>query len=134
MSTRTPGPLGGENAVKVPADGHYRPVSGKRFHIDPGLNRDTSPRGGLADDFGPVGSDSGRQSQLVIGVAAGDGQLRGDQIHPGGLLGDGVFHLDARVHLEEDELVSGDQKFDGGQPAQADSGAQPGRGLMQTTA
>ena len=45
--------------------------------------------------------------------------------------GDRVFDLDARVHLEEDELLAGDQEFDGGQPAQADSGAQPGRGLMQ---
>ena len=80
-----------------------------------------------------VGGDSGRQPQLVVGSAAGDSQLNRDQVDPGDFLGDGVFHLDPRVDLEEDELLLGDQEFDGGQPVQPDPGAQPGGGLVQVT-
>ena len=38
-------------------------------------------------------------------LAAGDAQLRLDQIDAGDGLGDRVLHLDARVHLDEVELA-----------------------------
>ena len=38
--------------------------------------------------------------------AGGHGHLLGDQIATGDLLGDRMFHLDARVHLEKIELAA----------------------------
>lgn len=115
----------------MPRRGRHRPVRGQGLRVDPGLYRDAAPGGGLADDFLTVRSDSGRQPQLVVGCASGDRELGGHQIHSGGLLGDGVLDLDARVDLQEDEHLTGNQEFDGGQPAQARSAAQPGRGQVQ---
>ena len=115
--------------------GDDRPVGGHRFHVDPRLYRDTAPRGGLADHFVAVGGDSGRQPQLVNRTRrAAMAQLHGHQVDPGDLLGDRVFHLDPRVDLEEDELLTGDQELDRGEPAKVDLCAQPGRGPMQFTA
>lgn len=46
------------------------------------------------------------------GLPGGDGDLRLHEVRAGDHLGDGVFHLDARVHLHEIELsVVGDDEF-----------------------
>ena len=42
----------------------------------------------------------------------GHKQLRPDQIHTGDLLGDGMFHLQAGVHLEEIKVFARKQKLD----------------------
>ena len=39
-------------------------------------------------------------------VALGDEDLRPHQVEAGDDLGDGVLHLDARVHLDEEPLVA----------------------------
>jgi len=41
------------------------------------------------------------QAQIRQGLPGGDPQLRRDQVDVGDLLGDGVLHLDSRVHLDE---------------------------------
>ena len=48
-------------------------------------------------------------------LAARDSQLQCNQVEVGDLFGDGVFDLDAGVHLEEEELVGGgiDDELDG---------------------
>src|SRR2546430_6094268 len=40
-------------------------------------------------------------------LARGDAELLHDHVETGRLLGDGVFHLEPRVHLEEVEASSG---------------------------
>ncbi len=52
----------------------------------------------------PRGADVGlRQAQPL---AAGDGDLLGDQIDAGDRLGDRMLHLDTGVHLQEIERVA----------------------------
>ena len=52
---------------------------------------------------------------LVEGLALGDEDLGADDVDAGHLLGDGVLDLDARVHLDEEEIarVAVDQELDG---------------------
>ena len=65
----------------------------------------------------------------VLGIAErltrGDPQLLAHQVEPGDLLGDGVLHLQPRVHLEEVVgAVAGQQTLDGARVGVAD---RPGR-------
>ena len=53
-------------------------------------------------------------------LAAGDEELRAYQIEPGHLFGDGVLHLQPRVHLEEVELAAVDEELDGARVAVPD--------------
>ena len=70
---------------------------------DPALQR------GAADLQGLL-----RQAEVREGLAAGDAQLRADQVDVGDLLGDRVLDLDARVHLDEHvAAVGGEQELDG---------------------
>ena len=61
------------------------------------LRRDAALQGGAAD-VQLVLPDP----DLLQGLPSGDPQLRLHQVDVGDLLGDGVLHLDARVHLDED--------------------------------
>ena len=47
----------------------------------------------------------------------GNAQVKRDKVQPSNRLGNGVFHLNTRVHLKEEILVPRDQKFDRAQPA-----------------
>ena len=49
--------------------------------------------------------------------AFGNPQVKRDKVQPGDRFGDGMFHLNARVHLKEEILATRDQKFDRAQPA-----------------
>ena len=78
--------------------------------------------------------------------AFGNPQVKRDKVQPGDRFGDGMFHLNARVHLKEEILATRDQKFDRAQPAivqrfaqahrvacdvvQKRSGQTPGRGFL----
>ena len=46
-------------------------------------------------------------------LARRDAELLGDEVEAGDLLGDAVLHLQARVHLEEEELAVLEQHLDG---------------------
>ena len=46
------------------------------------------------------------QPKVIQGFATGDPQLRRYQVDVGDLFGDGVFHLDAGVHFDEDMLAA----------------------------
>ncbi len=92
-SRRTPGPVGTDSAVTVPGDG-------RKFCAGSSATR----RNSIAC---PRGSDVGLGDQPRTGRET---ELLGDQVDPGGLLGDGVLDLQPGVHLEEgDRSVGADQ-------------------------
>ncbi len=68
-------------------------------------------------------------------LAAGDAQLSVDEVHVGGLLGDGVLHLDAGVHFYERVLaILADQELDRARIAVAARPPEADRVLAQTVA
>src|SRR5690349_9836778 len=69
-------------------------------------------------------------------VARRDGYLRGDDVHAADRLGDRVLDLDARVHLEEIELVAlrVDEEFDGAGAAITQPAGKTQRGIVQPRA
>jgi hypothetical protein len=60
-----------------------------------------------------------REAEVAQSLATGDPQLRVDDIHVGGLFGNGVLDLDAGVHLDERVLLA-DEELDGARVAVAD--------------
>ena len=64
------------------------------------LGCDSALHGGAADLDGVL-----RQAQVGQQLTRRDTQLRRNQIDIGDLLGDGVLHLDTRVHLDEDVIA-----------------------------
>ena len=94
MSTRTPGPDGGSNAVSVPPDGRAGAVGRHRLHVDARLDGDSRAAPGRRLRRG-----RGRRAS----APAASCELGADEVDAGHLLGDGVLDLQARVGLDEDE-------------------------------
>ena len=69
------------------------------------LGRDPALQG-RAPDLEGVLADA----EVGQGLAAGDAQLRADEVDVGDLLGDGVLDLDPRVHLDEHVAAVGRQQ------------------------
>ena len=68
-------------------------------------------------------------------LAAGHQQLQRDQVEPGDHLGDGMLHLEARVHLEEPERAVGfDEELHGARVGVADRAGQRDRSLADALA
>jgi len=69
-------------------------------------------------------------------LAGGDAELVAHQVAAGHHLGDGVLHLEARVHLQEEELARGvvDQELHRARRAVAELAAQPQRRLAHRAA
>ena len=65
--------------------------------------------------------------------ALGDSQLHGYQVDAGDFFGHRVLHLDPRVDLEEDELLTGHQELDRGDSTVIGLRAQPSRCPVQLT-
>ena len=61
------------------------------------------------------------QAEVVQRLPRSDAQLAGHQVDVGDLLGDGVLHLDPRIHLDEDVVAAlVEQELDGARAAVAD--------------
>ena len=79
-----------------------------------------------------------RGSDVLLGdrerLAGGHPHLLADQVEPGHRLGDRVLHLDARVHLEEEELVARDQVLERAGRGVADGARRAHRGLAHAGA
>jgi hypothetical protein len=69
----------------------------------------------------------------VEGVALGDEDLGADEVEAGDDLGDGVFDLDARVHLDEEPLVPVEivEELDGAGVVVADLAGHAGGGVAE---
>lgn len=67
-------------------------------------------------------------------LALGDGELEGDQVDAVDGFGDGVFDLEAGVHLQEVRLPVGDEELDGAGAGVADGAGGGGGGLVQSLA
>ena len=107
-----------EHGVVVTADDCSHPQTG--VHADPAARRllETEHRAaGGQEALGRVlGVDAGldrvaREGDVLLAqrqlLARGDADLPVDQVHAGDHLGDRVLHLQAGVHLHEEELVRG---------------------------
>ncbi|GAA3097038.1 hypothetical protein GCM10020254_47930 [Streptomyces goshikiensis] len=125
----------GEHGVVVDADGV--PVGEAGVHADPAGDGEGAQDAGLRAPVpgGVLGVEAGldgvpawlgrRRGQRR---ALGHTQLEGDEVEAEDGLGDGVFHLEAGVHLQEVRAaVGGDEEFDGA-GAPVGDGAGGGRG------
>ncbi len=126
--------LGAVTAVRDDLGDHRVEVGGDRVSLgDTGVDPHTGPRGqpqqgdparrGGEIAVGVLGVEPGLDGVAEFGgpfaverAASSDVQLCLDQVHPGGGLGDGVLHLQPRVHLEEREqpLTRVVEELDGG--------------------
>lgn len=71
------------------------------------------------------------ETERLQRLALSQTQLYGDQIHARHLLGDGVFHLEPRIGLDEMELLTGDEEFESREPGHARLARHPQRGAQQ---
>ncbi len=103
-------------------------VVGRVFRGDPALHGEAVARHGVLRGQGQLGPVQVR--------ARGDEDLRADEVDAGDLLGHGVLHLDARVHLDEEPLVAVVvvEELDGAGVVVADALGDLDRGLAEVGA
>ena len=102
----------GETEIRTHArasgQGHGLDQAGARHEVVVGIFRIDAKFQRVADEVNVVLRDV----ELLTG---GDPQLLTHQVHSGDGLGDGVFYLNTRVHLNESDLMAGRivEKLDG---------------------